>query len=198
MSDWSDDHPGASVTVLRATPVVADDHPGWLARALRSALSLPVADRDPATQYLHADDLGAAIVLALAGQADGVLNVAPDGAISGSERRALDRGPRLRLPEPAATRVATWRWQLGLAPAPPELIPFVTHPWVVANDRLRAAAGRPGRRTRRPTSRPSAPGRGPRFGPRRRQELSLGAAGAGIAGLAVGAVVAVRRRARSH
>jgi nucleoside-diphosphate-sugar epimerase len=198
VSDWSDDHPGASVTVLRAAPVVADDHPGWLARALRSALSLPVADRDPATQYLHADDLGAAIVLALAGQADGVLNVAPDGAISGSERRALDRGPRLRLPEPAATRVATWRWQLGLAPAPPELIPFVTHPWVVANDRLRAAGWVPGSTNEEAYVAAFRAGPWATLSPRRRQELSLGAAGAGIAGLALGAVVAVRRRARAH
>jgi nucleoside-diphosphate-sugar epimerase len=198
VADWSDDHPGASVTVLRAAPVVADDHPGWLARALRSALALPVADRDPATQYLHADDLGSAIVLALAGQADGVLNVAPDGAVSGSERRALDRGPRLRLPEPAATKVATWRWQLGLAPAPPELIPYVTHPWVVANDRLRAAGWEPGSTNEEAYVAAFRAGPWATLSPRRRQELALGAAGTGIAGLLVGAGVALRRRTRNR
>jgi len=137
-------------------------------------------------------------VLALAGHADGVLNVAPDGAISGSERRALDRGPRLRLPEPAATRVATWRWQLGLAPAPPELIPFVTHPWVVANDRLRAAGWVPGSTNEEAYVAAFRAGPWATLSPRRRQELSLGAAGAGIAGLALAAAVAVRRRARAH
>src|SRR5699024_10188869 len=77
-------------TVLRAAPVVADGAPGWLAVELHRSLAYPVEDRDPGLQYLHADDLGAAVATALDQRPVGVVHVAPDGALSGPERRALE------------------------------------------------------------------------------------------------------------
>ena len=60
---------------------------------------------------------------------DGPRNVAPDGWISGDTVRALAGGaPRVRLPERLALRVAGVRWRWGLAPTPPELLPFTVHP----------------------------------------------------------------------
>jgi hypothetical protein len=34
-------------------------------------------------------------------------------------------------------------WSSGLGDAPPEVLPYLVHPWVVANDRLRAAGWAP-------------------------------------------------------
>ena len=38
--------------------------------------------------------------------------------------------------------VASARWKLGLASAPPGLVPYTVYPWVVANDRLRSLGWR--------------------------------------------------------
>lgn len=193
---WRDQHPGAVVTVLRPVMTVAPDHPGWLARALRSALAFPVGDHDPPTQFLHVDDLAAAVEAARQARLAGPYNVAPDGWLEGAARRALDVRPRFRVPEAVAARVAGWRWKLGMAPTPPELIPYVAHPWVVANDRLRAAGWSPSH-TNEEAWVAAHPG-GPlaTMSPRRRQELILGGSVAALLAAATGVVVWLRRRSR--
>lgn len=195
-AEWHDAHASTTLTVLRAVPVVADDHPDWLSRALRSALAFPVVDHDPATQFLHAVDLGSAVVLAARGGLDGVCNVAPDGWLTGGERRALDRRPRVRLGEGVGARVANVRWKLGLAPAPAALLPYVTHAWVVANDRLRAAGWEPTATNEDAYVAGFRAGPWATLSPGRRQELALAGAATGLVGAAVAAGVAVARRRR--
>jgi hypothetical protein len=122
--------------------------------------------------------------------------VAPAGWLTPTQRRALDPVPRLRLPEPVALKVASWRWRLHLAPTPPGILPYARHPWVVANDRL-AAAG-----WQETTSNEEAYVLGHEasaiesISPQRRQELALGVAGAVTAAVAITAGALVRRRRR--
>jgi nucleoside-diphosphate-sugar epimerase len=196
--DWRDGHPSARVAVLRPAATVAPDRPGWLARSLRAALAFPVDGRDPATQFLHLDDLVGAVDLALRERLDGVFNVAPDGWMDGNDRRSLDQRPRLRLPEAWARKVAGWRWRLGTAPTPPQLLPYVTHPWVVANGRLRDIGWQPVH-TNEEAWVDAHPG-GPlaTLSPRRRQELILGSAAALGLSAAAGIVAVVRRRRRGQ
>ena len=57
---------------------------------------------DPPAQFLHLDDLAAAVVLAAEQRLDGVYNVAPDGWVAGERVRALAGAvPRLKLPDRA-------------------------------------------------------------------------------------------------
>ncbi len=114
---------------------VAEHAHGWLAAGLVAAARIRVDGvDDPPVQYVHLDDLADAVVLATDNPAlDGPLNVAPDGWISGEQLRALAGGPRIRLPERVVRRIARIRATV------PGLTPYATHPWVVANDRLRAA-----------------------------------------------------------
>lgn len=194
-AEWSGDHPTATVARLRPVPVVEDGRLGWLARALDAAADVPMADDTPA-QYLHLDDLASAVVTAWAQHLDGPVNVAPAGWLTPTQRRALDPVPRLRLPEPVALKVASWRWRLHLAPTPPGILPYARHPWVVANDRL-AAAG-----WQETTSNEEAYVLGHEasaiesISPQRRQELALGVAGAVTAAVAITAGALVRRRRR--
>ena len=65
LAEWRHDHPSATATVLRPAPVVGDDGPdGWLARALHAARRVADVDGDPPSQFVHVDDLAAAVVLA--------------------------------------------------------------------------------------------------------------------------------------
>lgn len=196
-AEWRDAHPGATVAVLRPTVTVAPEGNGWLARALARSSALPVTDDEPPAQYLHIDDLACAVDLARRARLDGPRNVAPDGWIDGDTVRSLAGGPpRIRLPERLAVRVAGWRWRAGLAETPPELLPYTVHPWVVANDRLRADGWTPTSSNEEAYVESHSAGPWATLSPRKRQELALGAAGALIAGGTAGAVALLRRRTR--
>jgi nucleoside-diphosphate-sugar epimerase len=194
-AEWRDDHPGATVAILRPTVTVAAGANGWLARALSRSNALPVADEEPPAQFVDVADLAAAVDLARRARLDGPRNVAPDGWISGDTVRALAGGaPRVRLPERLAIRVAGLRWRWGLAPTPPELLPFTVHPWVVANDRLKADGWQPESSNEEAYVGAHRAGAWATISPRRRQELALGATAAVGVGAVVGVVALIRRR----
>jgi len=194
-AEWSGDHPAAAVARLRPVPVVEDGRLGWLARAFDAAADVPTADDTPG-QYLHLADLAAAVVTAWDARLDGPVNVAPAGWLTPTQRRALDPVPRLRLPEPVALKIASWRWRLGWAPTPPGVLPYVRHPWVVANDRLVAAGWSETSSNEEAYVVGHEASAIESISPRRRQELALGVAGAVGAGAVVVAVALVRRRRR--
>ncbi|MCU1353279.1 MAG: hypothetical protein JWM05_2488 [Acidimicrobiales bacterium] len=195
-ADWRDGHPGAAVALLRPAPLVGDGWSGWIGRSLDAAAVLPTGDTDPPAQYLHVDDLAAAVDVARRARLDGPHNVAPDGWLTAAERRALDPAPRIRLPERAVVELARWRWRLRLAPIPPGILPYARHPWVVANDRLKAAGWVPSQSNEEAYVAGHEPGPIEAMSPRRRQEVALGAAGAALAALGVGGVALLRRRRR--
>lgn len=195
--EWREAHPDATVCLLRPCPVVGDGSAAWLARALDRASKLVAASADdPPMQYLHVDDLAAAVDVARRQRLDGPVNVAPDGWLTGTERRALDPAPRLRLPDRFVSEVASWRWRLRLAPIPPGILAYVRHPWVVANDRLRSAGWSPTFSNEEAYVAGHAAGPIERLSPRRRQELALGAAGGAVVAAGVAGVAAVRRARR--
>lgn len=194
-AEWAADHPEVAVARLRPAPVVDDGRGGWLARALDAAAGVPTADDTPA-QFLHVADLASAAVAVWTEGLRGPVNVAPTGWLTPTQRRELDPIPRVRLPEPLALKVAGWRWRAGLAAAPPGILPYVRHPWAVANDRLLAAGWEAASSNEEAYVAGHAASPIEQISPRRRQELALGAtAAAGVAALAV-AVGLVRRRRR--
>jgi nucleoside-diphosphate-sugar epimerase len=196
--EWKSDHPGTTVAILRPAVPVAEDGRGWLARALRTAAAVrPAGPDDPPAQYVHLDDLASAVALAVRDRLDGPFNVAPDGWIPGEELRALAGVPRVRVPGQVARRVAWARWKLGWSATPPGLLPYTIHPWVVANDRLKAAGWTPTSTNEEAYVAGHRPAPWATVSPQRRQELALGGAAAALVGAAAGTVALVRR-ARRH
>lgn len=185
-----------TITVLRAAPVVADGAPGWLAAELHRSLAYPVEDRDPGLQYLHAADLGAAVVTVLDAKPTGVTHVAPDGALTGSERRALETRPRLRVSDRVAHVATSVRSTARGSGTPEGIRPYLSEEWSLANDRLREFGWEPA------YSNEDAYVAAFRAAPwsmipsGRRQELLLGGLGALVAGAAVGVGILLRRRHR--
>ena len=188
-------HPGTTVAVLRPAVAVAGGERSWLATSLGLTATLRVGDADPPRQLVHLDDLADAVVLAATRKLDGAFNVAADGWLDGDEVRDLAGAPpRLRLPQPLLTALAgvLWRWRVSRMP--PGLVPYRTHPWVVANDRL-AAEGWSPRHSNEEIYVESTTGTPwSRLSPKRRQELALGAAAVALLGSAATAVTVVRRR----
>ena len=192
--------PDRSVAVLRPAPVVAEDGLGPLADTLRAARAGVAADADPPVQYLHADDLAAAVVAAAVARYDGFLNVAPDGWIPPDTMAGLEGPqPRLRMPSHLVRLVKGLRWRFGLAPTPPAVVPYTAYPWVVANDRLQSLGWKATHTNEEAWVVSHGPGRLESLPARRRQEILLAVAAVAVAaaaGLVAWAVWRLRRSRR--
>jgi len=193
---WRAEAPDATVAILRPTVQVAEDRSSWLARSLWNGGGVRPGDAEPPAQFVHLDDVASAVVLAVREGLDGAFNVAPDGWLKAEQLRALSSGPRVRLPDAVATRLQSLRWRLGLVSSPPGVVPYVAQPWVVANDRLRAAGWTPEWTNEEAFVAADRPGLLATITPKRRQELALGVAGTAVALVAVGGGLAVRRAVR--
>ena len=139
-AEWHAENPGVRLVVLRPVTAVAPGESSWAARILRAAVAVAAGDDDPPVQFVHLDDLAAAVELAVVGDLSGAYNVAPDGYVLAAEARRLSgtvRGPR--VPPQVASWLARFRWRWRLAPTPPGVVPYTRFPWVTSNARLRAA-----------------------------------------------------------
>lgn len=187
---------GGAVAVLRPTATLSEGDSSWIGAALRAATTVRSDQVDPPVQFLHHDDLAAAVALVAEERLDGAFNVAPDGWIGAEAFRALRGETSVRLPE----QFADLPLRVAKAVADRTLLeglePYVRHPWVVSNERLRRAGWQPMFSNEEAfvagTPRPILTS----IGPQRRQELALGVVSA--AGLAAtgAALWAVRRVVR--
>jgi nucleoside-diphosphate-sugar epimerase len=193
---WRAAGEGRTLSVLRPTTALSEQGASWVARTMRAATAVRPDQVDPPVQFLHVADLAAAIVLAARRRLDGPFNVAPDGWLGPERLEALEPGPRLRLPDPVNEALVRTRSLVGIRPVPPGILPYVRHPWVVANDRLRAEGWIPAFSNEEAyiAGTPAPPWAV--VTPKRRQELALGLAGAAALGLAGGALALARRLTR--
>ena len=186
--EWREANTGARLAMLRPATVLGSER-DRMTRLLRDALPAGVADPIPPVQYLHGDDLADAVVLACTRELDGVFNVAPDGWMSEDEAKALTAGPvTVRLPR----RLQPW-----LGPdIPKDVLPYLVHPWVVANDRLRAEGWTPRYSSEEAFVAGAGVPRWQSLSLGRRQAIALGGAATAVAAAAAAAVAAYRRRAK--
>ena len=191
---WADEHPTSRLVVLRPTTALASAESSWVARSLRAAAIIDAGENDPPVQFVHLDDLAAAVVAAVRSDLEGAYNVAPDGWVDGETCRELSgRVPRVHLDEDTADRLGRFSWRHRLAPTPPGLTPYTVQPWVVSNDRLKAAGWTPEWSNEEAYVDGTPPKPWATLNAKRRQQLALGAAGLLGALLSLGIVWAVRR-----
>ncbi len=195
VEQWRLSQPCRATCVLRPAVSLAAGGDSRLASALVSGFGRRIAEADPPSQFLHLDDLAAAVVLAVTAALDGVYNVAPDGWVAGERVRALSgERPRLPLPERFGELVSGLRWRFQRGPIPPGLLSYTREPWVVANGRLRAAGWLPTVTNEQTYVESTEAPWWTMVSPKRRQELALGTGvvAAVVAGLTVMALI--RRR----
>ncbi len=195
---FAESSPEVVVAIVRPCVTVSEQGPDELGRVLAAARLVGPADDGPPAQFVHADDVASAVDVLRRSGADGVFNIAPDGALDAALIRALVGGvPRFHVPEAIARRLTTVGWRCQLAPTPPGFVPFVRQPWVVGNDRLRALGWVPTYSNEEAFVAGHAAAPWAQVSPQRRQELALGVAGAAVVGVVAGAVTFVRRRLRT-
>ena len=132
------------VTVVRPAPVVTPgtgDMPGWLTGVQ------PLAARGgrPARQFLHVDDLAAAVAHMIETGLGGAVNVAPTGWLSAREVDGIlgFDGPAIVLPEDASRRVRRRLARSCSTISGEDTMPFTRFACVVSNTRLVASGFEP-------------------------------------------------------
>jgi nucleoside-diphosphate-sugar epimerase len=144
LAEWRHDHPGVTTTTLRAAPVVGPGAERLPARILLGRPPLRVRGAAVPVQVVHVDDLVSALALAATTDLPGVYNVAADGWLAADDARAIvGRFNVPGIPAEALTRALHRAWVLGIGDVPPGVVPYLSQPWVVANDRLRAVGWAP-------------------------------------------------------
>lgn len=193
VEQWRHERAGRTTCVLRPALALAAGGDSRLAAALVSGYGRRLAEADPPSQFLHLDDLAAAVVLAVRERLDGVFNVAPDGWVAGERVRALSgERPRLPLPDRMSELLAGLRWRFQRGPIPPGLLPYTRESWVVSNGRLRRAGWAPTVTNEQTYVESTEAPWWTMVSPKRRQELALGA-GAVLAAALAGIVAVVVR-----
>jgi nucleoside-diphosphate-sugar epimerase len=189
LADWRAQHPSARVVVLRAAVTLSPGGPpDWITLALAPG-ARPV-------QYLAVDDLASAIVTALHAGGDGIYNVAPDGFVKEDMAADLVGGRRLPLPDAVVARLARLLYAIGLSTAVPVYAPYREHPWIIANDRLKALGWKAESTNEEAVVASGVGSWWGRQSAKRRQAVVLGSSAAVVVGAAVGVVALVRRRRR--
>jgi hypothetical protein len=197
-AEWADENPTSRVALLRLAPVLSPTGETWLSSTLARPSLVRPADSLPPVQVLHVEDAASAVVHAAEHRLDGVFNVAPDGSASGETARALSAaGVPVGLPDWLATRAERWANRLRLGGTPRAAEPYRLHPWIVANDRLRATDWSPAYTSEETIVACRHGSRWRELSPQRRQEIALGASG-GIAAIAATAITFALRASRSR
>lgn len=195
---WRVAEPSRRVAVLRPVLFMSGDNESSVVRALAAGMGHRFAEEDAPAQFLHLDDLAQAVEVAVLQQLDGVYNVAPDGWVTGERVRALSgQGPRIKTPDRVSDLIATLSWRFQRGPLPPGLMPYVRHPWLVANDRMKQAGWQPGVTNEQTYVEGTEARWWTMLTPKRKQELALGSMVVAILtvlGLTVRAVRRSRRR----
>jgi UDP-glucose 4-epimerase len=138
LAEWRDDHPGVVVTTLRAAPVLGPGAERLPSRILLGRPSLRVRHATPPVQVVHIDDLVGALALVVLGDHPGTFNVASDGWLDHEQaRRLLEPSGMPAAPRGLLERLLRVTWEIGIGDVPPGVVPYLVHPWVIANDRLR-------------------------------------------------------------
>jgi nucleoside-diphosphate-sugar epimerase len=99
-------------------------------------------------QLVHVDDVASAVALVVEQQLDGVVNVAADGWLSDTEVARLLGRKLVEVGQSTFAELLHRGSAAGISPAPPEVMPYLLHPWVLDTARLHAAGWRATRSNR--------------------------------------------------
>ena len=181
--------PDLTFTVFRPAIVFGPHVDNAWSHSLELPVLFSVQDHRAPLQFVHEDDVAAALHLAVVEDLPGVYNLAAEGWLEAEEMAALIGRRRFELPEPVAFALVDRLWSMGLAEAPAGMLHYVMHPWVLSTEKL-AAAGFRARHTNRDVFAEAVERSAGhvRLGSRRvkRDNLVKGAvAGAGVAGALV-------------
>ena len=141
MKEFFKDHPGIVLTVFRPPVIVGPNLSNFAADVFTRKVSFCIRERDPKIQFLHEEDLGEALYLAIKKDIPGTFNIAADDH---STMRSMTRisGTRLiKLPSWVLKPLANLFFALRLERGSQGWVSLMEHPVVVNNEKFKKVSG---------------------------------------------------------
>jgi UDP-glucose 4-epimerase len=134
-------HPELGITILRPCIIVGESMDNTVSWLMSRKLGLSLRGSDPHTQYIHEDDLAAAIQLVLRHEARGIYHVTSDDTISFDEMVRLAGMIAPAVPPDLLCSIADISYRLGFSPISSHWINLFRHSMVGSNERIKRELG---------------------------------------------------------
>jgi len=134
---------GPLLTVLRPAPVVGPAVDTMVTRHFEAPRLLTVRGAEREWQFVHVDDLGAAVALVLEQRLGGRLTVGSPDVLTAREVEEAADMRRVELAAVTAFGAAERLHRVGALPAPAAELAFTVYPWTVTSEGLLAAGWEP-------------------------------------------------------
>lgn len=148
VEEWADGHPAVTVTVLRPAIMLGPGIEGLMSCHLQSPRLPLIRGQSAPLQFVHVDDVAAAVRRAATTDLPGTFNVAADGWLPVTEVCVILGRRSITLPEATAFEAVRWLWGCRLWHMPPGVLHYLMYPCVVTADRLQAHGWTPTRSNR--------------------------------------------------
>jgi nucleoside-diphosphate-sugar epimerase len=145
---WHAAHPELALSVLRPAAVLGPGVDNVATRLIELVRTPAVVGHRPPMQFVHVDDVVAAIVHVIDRGLDGAYNVCAEGWLPYDEVvDTIGRG-MVEVPEELALTLVRGSWRAGVGELPGGVVQLLMHPWVMSAARLMATGWRPTRTNR--------------------------------------------------
>jgi UDP-glucose 4-epimerase len=144
LRDFADDNPHVDVSLLRFANVLGDDIDTPFTAALRRPVVPEVFGFDPRMQFVHEDDVVAALMYAVDNDIPGVYNVGADGNVPWSEVCTIVGKRRVALPFLFTNIASEPARLLRLWDLPSEVLQLLRYGRNIDNERYKRAGFRYG------------------------------------------------------
>ena len=142
-AEFKASHPEVTMSIIRPCVVYGPFVNNYISNLLDHYLILGLRGFNPPLQFVHEDDVVAAVIRILAKEAGGFFNLAPSDTITMMELLELSKRPYILFPDWLLTPAVQMFWTLripylNLSTA---FLNYLRYPWVMDNSRLANQVG---------------------------------------------------------
>ena len=134
--EFRSDNPEVCLTVFRPAIVFGAGVDNAWSRFIEAPILFAVKDHAPPFQFVHEDEVVAALAFAVFRDLDGVFNLTPRGWLANDEAAGLIGRGRVELSQRTAFSLMDRLWTRGYAGTPGGMLHYVMHPWVMSGAKL--------------------------------------------------------------
>jgi UDP-glucose 4-epimerase len=141
---WAHENPDKVMTIVRPSIVFGPGVDNFIYRTWENSPFLPILDGvDEQVQFVHNEDVAQALILLLDAKAPGPYNLAADGLMTWGQCAGMVGLKTREMPYKRAYRLFDWSWRLHLpkTESPAGVLATIRYPWIVSNEKLKAAVG---------------------------------------------------------